>query len=222
MSVLTSGESATNPCEAAAGHELSVKPPDPYTSRAPMPIVAREGRCSDGGPGRGTRPFCTISAAAGRAVAGDTVHVGAGTYREQVTVPSGVRFLASSRSAQIVGSDSLTSASWSPAGGNSWFTVLADTAVVSRLLRGITPLTRSTSVTQPGTDSWFLDASTHRLYVDLGGPAPSPGDALEAIVRQYGFVVRGDHGVTVQGFSMHGQGGAGILLVFPRPRFEVR
>ena len=40
--------------------------------------------CSDTGPGTATQPYCTISAAAKVAVAGQTVQVGAGTYAEQV------------------------------------------------------------------------------------------------------------------------------------------
>ena len=44
--------------------------------------------CSDTGPGTAGTPLCTIGAAAGRAVAGDTVLVHSGTYAEQVTVPS--------------------------------------------------------------------------------------------------------------------------------------
>ena len=40
--------------------------------------------CSDSGPGTATQPYCTISAAARVAVAGQTVQVGAGTYAEQV------------------------------------------------------------------------------------------------------------------------------------------
>lgn len=44
------------------------------------------GNCSDSGSGTSAQPFCTISAAAARAVAGDTVNVASGTYREQVTV----------------------------------------------------------------------------------------------------------------------------------------
>ena len=44
--------------------------------------------CSDSGPGTAGTPLCTIGAAAGRAVAGDTVLVHTGTYAEQVTVLS--------------------------------------------------------------------------------------------------------------------------------------
>jgi parallel beta-helix repeat protein len=44
--------------------------------------------CSDTGPGTEATPLCTITAGAGRAVAGDTVLVHSGTYAEQVTVTS--------------------------------------------------------------------------------------------------------------------------------------
>src|SRR5580693_2418429 len=41
--------------------------------------------CSDSGPGTQSQPFCTISAAASVAVAGQTVLVSSGTYQENVT-----------------------------------------------------------------------------------------------------------------------------------------
>ncbi len=44
--------------------------------------------CSDTGSGTATQPFCTISAAAAKVTAGQTVEVAAGTYAEAVTVAS--------------------------------------------------------------------------------------------------------------------------------------
>jgi parallel beta-helix repeat protein len=44
------------------------------------------GNCLDTGPGSITQPFCTIGAAAKKAVAGDTVSVSSGTYSEMVVV----------------------------------------------------------------------------------------------------------------------------------------
>jgi parallel beta-helix repeat protein len=43
--------------------------------------------CSNSGAGTQTTPFCTISAGAAKAVAGQTVQVAAATYNEAVTVP---------------------------------------------------------------------------------------------------------------------------------------
>ncbi|MGZ4429068.1 MAG: hypothetical protein ACXVEV_13080, partial [Nocardioidaceae bacterium] len=43
--------------------------------------------CTDTGTGTQAAPFCTVSAAAKKAVnPGDTVHIAPGVYREQVTV----------------------------------------------------------------------------------------------------------------------------------------
>jgi parallel beta-helix repeat protein len=44
--------------------------------------------CSDAGSGSASQPFCTVGAAAGRVSAGQTVQVAAGTYSENVTVPT--------------------------------------------------------------------------------------------------------------------------------------
>jgi parallel beta-helix repeat protein len=44
--------------------------------------------CSDSGPGTASQPFCTISAAAARVAAGQTVQVATGTYAEAVTIPT--------------------------------------------------------------------------------------------------------------------------------------
>ncbi len=54
---------------------------------APTTLFVDQGRasCTDSGIGSTTRPFCTIGAAAARAVAGQTVVVDAGTYIEDVT-----------------------------------------------------------------------------------------------------------------------------------------
>jgi chitodextrinase len=65
--------------------------------------------CSSSGPGTQTTPFCTISAAASKAVAGDTVLVASGTYPEQVTVRnsgssgSPITFKASGASVVVTG-----------------------------------------------------------------------------------------------------------------------
>ena len=44
--------------------------------------------CSDAGSGTVDQPFCTISAAASKVVAGQTVQVASGTYPERVVVSS--------------------------------------------------------------------------------------------------------------------------------------
>jgi parallel beta-helix repeat protein len=49
-------------------------------------FVSKAAGCSDTGAGTSTAPFCTIGAAAAKAVAGQTVSVAAATYTEAVTV----------------------------------------------------------------------------------------------------------------------------------------
>jgi parallel beta-helix repeat protein len=61
--------------------------PAAVASAAPTTLYVGKSSCSDSGPGTQTNPFCTIGAAAAKAVAGQTVQVEAGTYAESVTVP---------------------------------------------------------------------------------------------------------------------------------------
>ena len=61
----------------------------PATAAAGLPILyvdQENATCSDSGSGTSAQPFCTISAAASRVVAGQTVLVCVGTYNERVTV----------------------------------------------------------------------------------------------------------------------------------------
>ena len=174
-------------------------------------VVAQQNpSCSDAGPGTSGTPYCTISAGAKAAAAGDTVSVQAGTYRETVTAPSGVKFQTSA-GAQVVGTDSLDAATWSPTSGNAWTTKLSATAGPTQVLKGSTPLTKAAAAGTTTSNSWFFDFATHTLYVDLGGPAPTAGDAL-TVVRNYGFLVRNASGVTILGFTLLQQGGAGVFL----------
>jgi parallel beta-helix repeat protein len=59
--------------------------PMPYAAAGASAWYVGGAGCSNSGPGTQAQPFCTISAAAGIAVAGQTVIVSSGTYRENVT-----------------------------------------------------------------------------------------------------------------------------------------
>jgi parallel beta-helix repeat protein len=182
----------------------------PAEASTVLVVAQQNASCSDAGPGTSTTPYCTISAAAKAAGTGDTVSVQAGTYRETVTTPSGVKFQTSS-GATVAGTDSLDLAVWSATGGNAWKTQLSSTAAPTQVLKGSTLLTKAASAATTTTDSWFFDSPNRMLYVDLGGPAPTAGDALKAR-RSYGFLVRNASGVTVQGFTLVQQGVAGVYL----------
>jgi len=50
-------------------------------------VAQRNPAADDGNPGSAQKPFKTVSAAVPHVKAGDTVHVRAGVYREQVVLP---------------------------------------------------------------------------------------------------------------------------------------
>ncbi len=184
----------------------------PVRAAATTLVVQQGGSCLDTGPGTTSTPFCTISAAAAKAIAGDTVKVGAGTYREQVTVPSGVTFRATTTNAVVLGTDDFTGASWTATGAGTWSTTVPGAVTPSRVFLGGSVLTE---VTGPPTtvDTWSWDPGTRVLSVSTGGSAPA---GIDVTTRQYGFVLgsptTGITGATVEGFTLGRQGGAGVFL----------
>lgn len=175
-------------------------------------VVQQGGSCSDTGPGTSATPLCTITAAAGKAVAGDVVQVGAGTYREQVTVPTGVSFRATSSNAVVLGTDDYSSATWASTGTGTWSTTVPGTVVPTEVfLAGV--LIIKVTGTPTAAKTWSWDATTRTLSVNTGGSAPS---AIEVTTRQYGFMLGsttvGITGATVDGFTLRRQGGAGVIL----------
>ena len=181
-------------------------------SAATTYVVQQGGSCLDTGPGTASTPFCTISAAATKAVAGDTVRVGPGTYREQVTVPSGVTFRATTPNAVVLGTDDYSAASWTPTGATAWSTTVPGAATPRQVFLGGALLTQVTGPpTTVGTWSW--DSGTRMLSVATGGSVPT---GIDVTTRQYGFVLgsptTGITGATVDGFTLGRQGGAGVYL----------
>jgi parallel beta-helix repeat protein len=81
--------------------------------------------CSDAGSGSVSQPFCTVGAAAARASAGQTVQVAAGTYSENVTVPTSgtstarITFTAAPGASVVLSGQ----ASGFTISGRSWITV---------------------------------------------------------------------------------------------------
>lgn len=68
----------------AAGVTAAVLPAT--AANAATTLYVGKTNCSNSGTGTSAKPFCTISAAAAKAVAGTAVQVAAGTYSEMVTV----------------------------------------------------------------------------------------------------------------------------------------
>ena len=171
--------------------------------------------CSDTGTGSSSAPLCSISAAAKKALLGDTVQVDAGEYHEQVNPADGVTLRATTKNAVVVGTDDLSSATWSQvqASSTGWSTVLGPNAQPAQVFARGSRLTKALAANQMTTGSWFYDSPTKKLYVDLGGSTvPTAGDAVE-IVRSYGFRVKaGPAGVIIDGFTVRAPGVAGVFL----------
>ena len=175
-------------------------------------VDAGSAACSDTGTGDSSTPFCTIYAAAKKATPGDTVHVADGSYPEQVTVPSGVSFVAASPSTVVLGANSLVGATWTPAAsGTAYTTPLPLAANPSQVFRSGTALTRAAG---PGTTipgSYYWDFTNKLLYVDIGGAAPTDADNL-TISRTYGFLAANTTGVSISGFTVRQQNSSGVSL----------
>ncbi|MBO0847622.1 MAG: right-handed parallel beta-helix repeat-containing protein, partial [Nocardioides sp.] len=169
--------------------------------------------CSDGNAGTSSSaPLCTITAAAKKAVSGDTVQVAAGSYSEQVTaVASGVTYQGSAQ-AEVVGSAAVADTAWTQIGTSSWGVQPGWPSSPAQVSSGGTALTRAASAAAVDTtpNSWFWDSSKApaTLLVNAGGTAPS----AVTVSWTYGFLVRGLSGVTIDGFAVTGHTGAGINL----------
>lgn len=174
--------------------------------------------CSDSANGTST-PFCSIAPAAAVALAGDTVWIHPGTYREQVT-PARVgmngaplTFRAAAAGVRVLGTSNLSDeAGWSPTATTAWSRPLASSAPVTQVLSDGQRLAATTAADTTTPGSFFYDATAARLYVDAGGPNPATGHVLEASTRTYGFKLWNTHDVVVDGIATWGQNGPGVSI----------
>ena len=173
--------------------------------------------CSDSGNGT-TTPFCTISRAASLALAGDSVVVEAGDYREQVTptndgmATAPLTFRANGQ-ARVLGTTNLSDpALWTSTSTSAWRTPLTSPSPVTQVLHDGVRLAAASSATTTTAGTFFFDASGSTLYVDLGGSNPGGSGAIEASTRTYGFKLWSSDSVVVDGFSFVGQNGVGVSI----------
>jgi parallel beta-helix repeat protein len=199
--------------------------PQPAQAAGTTYYVAGGATCSDANSGTTSgAPLCTLTAAARRAVAGDTVQVADGSYREQVNVPSGVAFRGSGRSV-VLGSDAVPPEAWSPTSGNAWTASPGWAVAPAQVYVDSTLLTKAADLAGlAATNTWYWDASTvpASLLVNTGGGNPAQGHDVEATVRAYGFLVRAASGVTIDGFTARRQGNAGVGIDGGTAASEVR
>ena len=173
--------------------------------------------CSDTGAGTTATPFCTIGAATKKALAGDTVLVGPGQYREQVQITASgqpgapITLRATSPSAVIVGSDDVSDAAgWTATTTTAW--KHAFTPVPAQVFLDGQPLTKATSATTTSSGTWFYDVPTSTLYVDTGGTNPAAGHTVAAGARSFGILLRQVSDVTVTGFAVRQTNLSGVYL----------
>lgn len=174
--------------------------------------------CSDAANGTST-PFCSIAPGAAVALAGDTVWIHPGTYREQVTpVHVGMNgapltFRSAAAGVRVLGTSNLSDeAGWAPTVTTAWSRLLASSAPVTQVLSDGRRLAAATAADTTTPGSFFYDATAGRLYVDAGGPNPATGHVVEASTRTYGFKLWNTHDVVVDGIATWGQNGSGVSI----------
>ena len=191
----------------------------PASAAADYWVDGTSATCSDVGTGTPTAPFCTIGAAAKKAVnAGDTVHVLPGTYREQVNVAGSgaagvpISFLASP-GVVLLGTQSLSDpAGWTATGTAAWSRPYAPPSAPRQVLLDGSRLTLASSATATTSGSYFYDSSAKVLYVNTDGGNPAQGHTLEAGAQSYGINVAGRSNVVVSGFDAENQNFAGLRV----------
>ena len=174
--------------------------------------------CSDVGTGTAAVPFCSIGAALHKAVSGDTVLIGPGAYREQVTPtglgdPGAPLTLKGSTGATIVGADDLSDAGgWSATAGTAWVRSFSPSAAPTQVWVDDVALARAASTTTTTAGTWYYDAATGKLYVDLGGANPAVGHSVAAGARNFGLLVRGQSGLVITGLTVRQTNLTGVLV----------
>ena len=181
--------------------------------------VAQGTGCSDTGTGSQATPFCTIAAATKKAVAGDTVLVGPGTYREQVTPtatgqPGAPVTLTGSGSATVVlgSTDVSDAAGWTATATTAWKHAYTAAVAPAEVWLDGSPLTAATSATTTIANTFFYDAAAGQLYVDIGGGNPATGHTVEVGARNFGMLLRNVTDYVVSGFTVRETNLAGVYL----------
>jgi parallel beta-helix repeat protein len=178
--------------------------------------------CTDAATGGSqATPFCTISAAAKKAVnPGDSVIVAPATYREQVTVAGSgtaaapIAFTAAGPGVVVVGTQDVSDpASWSPTVTPAWSRPFAVPSAPRQVFVDGNRLATASSATTTTNESFFYDSVAKVLYVDLGGADPGTGHTIEAGAQTYGFNVASRSGVVINGFTMRRQNSAGLRVL---------
>ncbi len=159
--------------------------------------------CSDSGPGSQAQPFCTISAAAKVAVAGQTVLVSSGTYQENVrpassgTPGSPITFQAAPGSTVTVTGAlhgfSISSLSWITISG---FTVTHTTSYGIYLWNSNNITVSGNTVTYSGQP--VQGANANGIYVGNTNNSTVYGNQVDDNSASGIYLTQGSTGITVQ------------------------
>jgi len=175
--------------------------------------------CVDGNVGSQAVPFCTISRGAKKALAGDTVMVEPGIYREQVTPSSTgalgapITFQADGLGVIVQGTKDLSDpdGAWSAAAGNAWQVPLA-AAPKQVFVDGVGLANATLSSVGSTANSWAYDATNLLLLANTDGSNPAVGRDVEASTISYGFSLSGKSYVVVDGFTVRYQAAYGVRV----------
>jgi parallel beta-helix repeat protein len=201
---------------------LVVLAPHPATAATAWFVDGASAACTDTVAG-GTQstPFCTITAAAKKALTpGDSVSVAPATYREQVTVAASgtaatpITFSATAPGVIVLGTQDVGDpATWTATGTSAWSRPFAPPSVPRQVFVDGSRLATATSASSTTTGSFFYDAIAKVLYVDLGGANPGTGHTIEAGAQTYGFNVASRTGISINGFELRRQNSAGVRVL---------
>jgi len=174
--------------------------------------------CLNTGAGTEAQPYCTITAAVNaRGLAGNTILVKPGTYREQVTVnasgASGSPLVLQAFASGVVidGSDDFSSAGqWTLVSGNVWLASSVNWYPKQVFLDGARCDSSALAVASltPRTFRWVSGTG---LYVNAGGGNPA-SHAAAVGHRNYGFSLFGRSYVTIDGFNVLRTEDRGVYL----------
>lgn len=185
--------------------------------------------CTDSGPGDAITPFCTIKKAGQLAVAGDTVEVRPGTYREHVTPPASgtpglpITYRTFAPGVILLGTDDLSDAAgWATTATTAWSRAFAPSSPPTQVFVDGARLALATGPASTFPGSFFYDALAGVLYVDIGGLNPAVGHVVEAGARTYGFNLVSRSHVVVDGFDIRRQNSAGVRLATASSNLTVR
>jgi parallel beta-helix repeat protein len=209
---VTVRDSAGASRSATATEVVTLRPLQTYQ------VAQQDPACLDTGAGTTAQPFCTIGAATKKALAGDTVLVAAGTYREQVTPTARgesanhITLRATGPNVVISGSNDLSSAAWEATGTTAWRVAYAPAAAPTQVWADQARLALASSATTTTSGSWFYDPVAKYLYVDLGGGNPGAGHAIAAGARNFGLLLRNVSWWDVSGFRVVDTNLSGVFL----------